>query len=78
MGVEIRSKAPGKLRILESQLSPGLSSLPSSAPLPSLIQTSGSLKEFVEAAVSRVVGSGGDWVLESGVSEARRWGDRVG
>lgn len=34
VGVEVWSKAPGKLRILESPLSPGLSSLPSSAPLP--------------------------------------------
>lgn len=69
VGVEVGSKAPGKPSILvESPLSPCLSCLPSSA-LPSLIQTSGSPKEFLEVAVSEVVGAGGGWVLESGVRE---------
>lgn len=47
-------------------------------PLPSLIQTSGSPKEFLEAAVSGVVESGGGWVAAVRSQGGQEVGDGVG
>lgn len=75
MGVEISSKALGKPKILvESQLSLVCLACP---PLPSpfsfkqvaLSSLSLSLEEFLEAAVSGAVGSGGGWSRSQGSQE---------
>lgn len=72
VSVEIRSKALSEAKNLGGLANVPLSVYPAFLCPPS-IQTSGSPKEFLEATVSGVVGSGGGWVLESGIGEARSW-----
>lgn len=73
MSVEVGSKALGKQNLGGATPFPCLFCLLFSFALPSLIQTSGSPMEFLEASVSGVVGSGGGWCWRQ-ESAGHRWG----